>query len=84
MKRDCQIHDVKSMFKNAANKRKTPKEDEDDSVVILDQSSLFQMLSYFKKKSIKKAENNIAFVFLLFCVFVVELAKKCDLRYIGV
>ena len=36
MKRNCQIHDVKSMFKNAANKRKTPKEDEDDSVVILD------------------------------------------------
>ena len=72
------------MFKNAANKRKTPEEDEDDSVVILDQSSLFQMLSYFKEKSIKKAENNIAFVFLLFCVFVVELAKQCDLRYIGV
>ena len=29
-------HDIKSMFKNAANKRKAPKENEDDSVVILD------------------------------------------------
>ena len=29
-------HDIKSMFKNAANKRKTPKEKEDGSVIILD------------------------------------------------
>ena len=29
-------HDIKSMFKNAANKRKAPKENEDDSVAILD------------------------------------------------
>ena len=29
-------HDIKSVFKNAANKRKAPKENEDDSVVILD------------------------------------------------
>ena len=29
-------HDIKSMFKNAANKRKAAKENEDDSVVILD------------------------------------------------
>ena len=29
-------HDIKSMFKNAANKRKAPKENEDDSVVIFD------------------------------------------------
>ena len=41
------------------------------------------MLFYFKEKSIKKAENTIAFVFL-FCVFVVELAKQCDLQYVGV
>ena len=72
------------MFKNAANKRKAPKENEDDSAVILDQSCLFQMLFCFKEKSIKKAENNIGFVFFLLCVFVVELAKQCDLWYIGV
>ena len=53
-------HDIKSMFKNTANKRKVPKENEDDIVVILDQSSLFQMLFYFKEKSIKKTENNTA------------------------
>ena len=29
-------HDIKSMFKNTANKRKVPKENEDDIVVILD------------------------------------------------
>ena len=29
-------HDIKSIFKNAANKRKAPKENEDDSVVFLD------------------------------------------------
>ena len=29
-------HDIKFMFKNPANKRKTPKENEDDIVVILD------------------------------------------------
>ena len=29
-------HDIKSIFKNAANKRKAPKENEDDSAVILD------------------------------------------------
>ena len=29
-------HDIKSIFKNAANKRKAPKENEDDSVVIFD------------------------------------------------
>ena len=28
--------DIKSMFRNAANKRKAPKENEDDSVVIFD------------------------------------------------
>ena len=28
-------HDIKSMFKNAANKRKAPKENEDDNFVIL-------------------------------------------------
>ena len=74
-------HDIKSMFKNAANKRKAPKENEDDSVAILDQSSLFQMLFYFNEKSIKKAENNLASVFFLLCVFVVGLAKQCDLIF---
>ena len=34
-------HDVKSMFKNAVNKRKALKKNEDESVVILDWSSLF-------------------------------------------
>ena len=29
-------HDIKSMFKNTANKRKVPKENEDDIVAILD------------------------------------------------
>ena len=48
-------HDIKSMFKNAANKRKAPKENEDDSVVFLDQSSLFQMLCYFQRKKYKKS-----------------------------
>ena len=76
--------DIKSMFKNAASNHKAPKENEDDSDVILDQSSLFQMLFQFKQKSMKNAENNITFVFFLFCVFIIELAKQCDLLYTGV
>ena len=42
-------HDIKSMFKNTANKRKVPKENEDEIFVILDQSFLDVILFQRKK-----------------------------------